>query len=72
MRTGGSPWLALFPVRVATGQPGHDQPANEMRVDADAICPKCLHFIWPHEYVRRTVYGVVQHQACPEDPDAAA
>jgi hypothetical protein len=65
--------LTLVPIWMRELRLGvHDQPANEMQVDADVICPRCLHFIWPDEYVRRTVYGVVQHQACPEDPDAAA
>jgi hypothetical protein len=36
-----------------------------LRVDADAVCPDCLQWIGPAEHVRRNIYGLVEHDACP-------
>jgi hypothetical protein len=36
-----------------------------LRVDADAVCPDCLQWIAPTEHVRRNIYGLVEHDACP-------
>jgi hypothetical protein len=54
--------------------PGHDYAANVMHIDADSICPRCLSWIAPADIVRRTAYGLVQHEACPltaAEPDTA-
>jgi hypothetical protein len=36
-----------------------------LHIDADAICPRCLTWIAPDHYVRRTMTGVVEHESCP-------
>ena len=36
-----------------------------LRVDADAVCPDCLQWIGPSDHVRRNIYGLVEHDACP-------
>lgn len=41
---------------------GHD---NELHVDADAICPRCLRWIEVSDFVRRNAWGLAQHEACP-------
>jgi hypothetical protein len=33
--------------------------------DADAICPRCLRWIDPREFVRQTAFGLLQHEVCP-------
>lgn len=35
-----------------------------LHVDADAICPRCLEWIGPDDYVRRNGYGLLQHESC--------
>ena len=37
---------------------------HELHVDADAVCPRCLHWIEPGDFVRRTAYGPHQHESC--------
>jgi hypothetical protein len=34
--------------------------------ELDAICPRCLRWIEEREFVRRTAYGPLQHEVCPE------
>ena len=46
--------------------PGADPPSHDLRVDADVICPRCLRYVGPVDIVRRTAYGLVQHEHCPE------
>jgi hypothetical protein len=36
-----------------------------LRADGDAICPGCLQWIEGGAYVRRNVYDLLQHEACP-------
>jgi hypothetical protein len=31
----------------------------------DDICPRCLTFIEERDFVRQTVYGLLQHEVCP-------
>jgi len=38
---------------------------HAFRVDADSVCPACFRWVKPHEIVRRTAYGPVQHECCP-------
>ncbi len=33
--------------------------------EVDQVCPRCLAWIEGRDYVRRTAYGVLQHEACP-------
>ena len=47
--------------------PGRGRPRvvdHELHADSDAICPRCLHWIEPDEFVRRTAYGPLQHESC--------
>jgi hypothetical protein len=37
---------------------------HELHVDAYAICPRCLQWIEPGDFVRRTAYGPHQHETC--------
>lgn len=34
-------------------------------VDTDAICPDCLRWISPDDYVRRNAYDLLEHEVCP-------
>jgi len=62
-------WLGPLGVLVAMGPPqapyGYDFSVNDLHVDEDAVCPVCLGWIEPHDIVRRTAYGPVQHERCP-------
>jgi hypothetical protein len=65
--------LSMLTPRPREARPGHDFASNVMHVDGDTICPKCLGWISPTAIVRRTAYGLVQHEACPsEDADSAS
>lgn len=33
--------------------------------NVDQVCPRCLSWIEGRDYVRRTAYGVLQHEVCP-------
>ena len=35
--------------------------------ELDAICPRCLTWIEERDFVRRTAYGPLQHEVCPEE-----
>jgi hypothetical protein len=37
---------------------------HELHVDADAICPRCMRWIEPGDFVRRTAFGPHQHESC--------
>jgi hypothetical protein len=34
-------------------------------VDTDAICPDCLQWIHPWDYVRRNAFDLLEHEVCP-------
>lgn len=57
--------LGILSMRSAEARPGHDFTRNLLHVDTDAICPRCFGWIAPRDIVRRTAYGLVQHEACP-------
>jgi hypothetical protein len=62
----GPGWLwRLPPMGRIDIRPGHDFTQNFMHADTDAICPKCFGWIAPEDIVRRTAYGLIQHEACP-------
>jgi len=66
--------LAQIGFRPREAPPGHDFAANVLHVDEDVICPRCLTWVSAEDIVRRTQYGLVQHEACPIDvalPDTA-
>lgn len=64
--------LALLTPRAREARPGHDFASNVMHIDSDDICPKCLGWISTTAIVRRTAYGLVQHEACPRDAAPAS
>lgn len=37
-----------------------------LHVDADAICPRCLDWIAPEDFVRRNGLDLLQHETCPK------
>lgn len=39
---------------------------GHLHSDTDAICPRCLTWIEERDYVRRTAYGLLQHEVCPQ------
>ena len=41
-------------------------PDGHLHGELDAICPRCLRWIEEREFVRRTAYGPLQHEVCPE------
>lgn len=41
-------------------------PDSHLHGEDDAICPRCLRWIEEREFVRRTAYGPLQHEVCPE------
>ncbi len=43
----------------------HVVPDGHLHSDDDAICPRCLTWIEEREFVRRTAYGLLQHEVCP-------
>jgi hypothetical protein len=36
-------------------------------IDTDAICPDCLRWISPDEYVRRNAFDMPEHEVCPPE-----
>jgi hypothetical protein len=39
---------------------------GDLRGEHDAVCPRCFRWIGDQEFVRRTAYGPLQHEVCPE------
>jgi hypothetical protein len=37
---------------------------HELHVDEDLVCPRCLQWIDPSDFVRQTRIGLRQHEAC--------
>lgn len=56
---------------IDTSPPGGPAVDGSLHVDADLVCPRCLGWISPEHYVRRTWTGVIEHEACPWRPPAA-
>jgi hypothetical protein len=38
---------------------------SHLHSEDDAICPRCLTWIGERDFVRQTVYGLLQHEVCP-------
>ena len=36
-----------------------------LHVDTEAICPDCLQWIGPADFVRRNAIGILEHEVCP-------
>ena len=50
-------------------EPESVQPLLEdghLHGELDAVCPRCLRWIEERDFVRRTAYGPMQHEVCPE------
>lgn len=45
--------------------PGQDFSSNLLHVSGDGVCPRCLRWLETDDIVRRTVYGPLEHEACP-------
>lgn len=41
-------------------------PDGHLHGELDAVCPRCLRWIEERDFVRRTAYGPLQHEVCPE------
>jgi hypothetical protein len=57
--------LLLLPSHTPATPYGHDFAANDLRLDEESVCPRCLQWIGPDDIVRRTAFGPAQHEACP-------
>jgi hypothetical protein len=44
--------------------PRSRETEHELHVDADAVCPRCMRWIEPGDFVRRTAFGPLQHESC--------
>ena len=42
---------------------------SHLHSDDDAICPRCLLWIEERDFVRRTGFGLLQHEVCPRRDD---
>ncbi len=52
------------------GQPEHVHVEfidASWHVETDAICPDCLSWISPDDYVRRNAFDLLEHEVCPPD-----
>jgi hypothetical protein len=67
-------WLfRVLGVRADTRRPSRRRSAlaaprivdAALHVDSDAICPDCLEWIGPGDFVRRNAFGIVEHEVCP-------
>jgi hypothetical protein len=70
LRRGSSPIDRLAGVGLTRPDPVSGEewcllPDGHLHSDADAICPRCLTWIEGREFVRRTAYGLLQHEVCP-------
>jgi hypothetical protein len=36
-----------------------------LHVDTEAICPDCLEWISPADFVRRNAFDLLEHEVCP-------
>ncbi len=44
---------------------------GHLRGESDDVCPRCLRWIDPREYVRQTAFGPLQHEVCPPESTLA-
>jgi hypothetical protein len=51
---------------LAVGRGGEraSESDHEFHVERDVICPRCLRWIEPTDFVRQTRFGIVQHESC--------
>ena len=53
-----------LPITIDAAPPGGPRDSS-LHADTDAICPRCLRWIGPEDYLRLTGFGLLQHEACP-------
>jgi hypothetical protein len=61
------PWsklAMLLPSGTRATPHGYDFASNVMHIDADSICANCLKWVTPQDIVRRTAFGLIQHETC--------
>jgi hypothetical protein len=67
---GSSPIDRLAGVGLSRPDPDNGDPHvladSHLHSDTDEICPRCLQWIEERDFVRRTAYGVLQHEVCPQ------
>jgi hypothetical protein len=63
---------AAMTLPASDGKEGRPVVDGHLRGRQDAVCPRCLEWIDEREYVRRTAYGPLQHEACPVTPGRPA
>lgn len=63
-RTGGWLWAYLTP-RVEPDPMFASYVDAALHVEADLICPDCLHWIDSSDHVRRNGVGMLEHEMCP-------
>ena len=61
---GMDPYTGVYVV-IDDGELGGSRIDAALHVDADVICPRCLNWIGPLDYVRRTFTDVLEHESCP-------
>jgi len=62
----GDRWgLLLLRSRNPVPPYGHDFAANDLTLDEESVCPRCMQWIGREDIVRRTAFGPAQHEACP-------
>ena len=65
MRVSAAPVVFALPTHAPATPYGHDFAANDLTLDEESVCPRCLEWIQPGDIVRRTAFGPAQHEACP-------
>ena len=48
---------------------GAETVDGHLHGDGDEICPRCLAWIDGRDFVRRTGFGLLQHEVCPRRPE---
>lgn len=66
-RFGWSTWQDELLMRSGRGPrvPPAEVVDASLHVDTDAVCPDCLQWIHPGDYVRRNAYDLLEHEVCP-------
>ena len=65
MRVSAAPPVFMLATRAPATPHGQDFSANDLTLDEECVCPRCLQWIGPDDIVRRTAFGPAQHEACP-------
>jgi len=55
---------ARLPAVIDSAPPGGPGDSS-LHTETDAICPRCLSWIGPDDYLRRNALGLLQHESCP-------